>query len=30
VLDVVMEARSGDAQPVDAVIASWCFLAVRG
>jgi acyl dehydratase len=30
VLDVVMEARSGDAAAVDAVIARWCFLAVRG
>jgi acyl dehydratase len=29
VLDVVMEARSGDADPVDAVIARWCFLAVQ-
>jgi len=29
VLDVVMEARAGDTEAVDAMIARWCFLAVR-
>ncbi len=29
VLDVVMEARAGEAEPLDAVVARWCFLAVR-
>jgi acyl dehydratase len=30
VLDVVMEARRGNAAAVDAMIARWCFLVVRG
>jgi acyl dehydratase len=29
VLDVVMEARTAEIEAVDAVIARWCFLAVR-
>jgi acyl dehydratase len=29
-LDVVMESRAGDADAMDAVVARWCFLAVRG
>lgn len=28
-LDVVMSAQAGDAAPVDAVVARWCFLVVR-
>ncbi|MCJ7671785.1 MAG: MaoC family dehydratase [Acidimicrobiia bacterium] len=29
VIDVVMEARTAETEAVDAVIARWCFLAVR-
>lgn len=28
-LDVVMEARAGDAEPVDVVLARWCFMVLR-
>jgi acyl dehydratase len=29
VLDVVLDARTGDEPPIDAVVARWCFLVVR-